>query len=58
MAKSKHCKYCKRETVHEEFEDRAISTGKIISGVLLTGLPLFGIRKGKNYYCMVCGTVN
>lgn len=60
MAKSKHCKHCKRDTIHEEFDDKAISKGKI-AGALLTGgwsLLETGAKKGKNYYCIICGTVN
>ncbi len=54
--KSCYCKNCKRKTVHQEFDDKSISGGKIALGMILTGLPIFGVRKGKNYYCMMCGS--
>lgn len=60
MAKSKYCKTCKRETLHQEFDDKAVSGGKV-AGALFTGgwsLLATGIRKGKNHACVACGTVN
>ncbi|PWK17061.1 hypothetical protein LV89_04512 [Arcicella aurantiaca] len=59
--KSQKCKNCGRVTVHQEFDDKALSTAKIVGGYLLTGglsMLLTGVRKGKNYYCCICGTVN
>ncbi len=53
--KSANCKTCKRKTIHEEFDDRAISGGKSVALFLFTGLPI-PLRKGRNYYCKVCGT--
>jgi hypothetical protein len=55
--KSAYCKTCKQKTVHQEFEDRAISGGRIAAGMLLTGVPIFGVRKGKNWHCGGCGGV-
>lgn len=60
MAKSRNCTHCNRVTVHEEFNDKSVSGGKI-AGALLTGgwsLLATGVRKGKNHYCIICGTVN
>lgn len=60
MAKSKNCKHCKRDTVHEKFEDQSISGGKLIAGFLTGGVSLLatGVKKGSGWYCAVCGTVN
>ncbi len=60
MAKSQYCKNCKRDTVHQEFDDKAISGGKIAGAFLTGGLSLLatGVKKGKNHYCAICGTVN
>ncbi|MDZ7897472.1 MAG: hypothetical protein U5N85_05515 [Arcicella sp.] len=58
--KSQKCKTCGRVTVHEEFDDKSIS--KVKSGLaLMTGgwsLLATGLKKGSNYYCCICGTVN
>jgi hypothetical protein len=59
--KSKNCKTCGRTTVHQEFDDKALSKAKIVGGYLLTGgisMLFTGIRKGKNFYCLSCGGVN
>jgi hypothetical protein len=56
--KTKRCSTCKTDTVHQEFKDQSISAGKILIGIALTGLPVFGVRKGSGYYCLRCKTVN
>ena len=60
MAKAKKCSYCKRETLHQEFEDKSVSGGKIAGALFTGGLSLLatGVTKGKKYYCAICGTVN
>lgn len=58
--KSQKCKTCGRVTVHEQFDDKSISKGKVGIALLTSGVSLLftGISKGKNYYCCICGTVN
>jgi hypothetical protein len=60
MAKSICCKTCKRDTLHHEFDDKAVSSGKVAGALFTGGLSLLvtGIRKGKNHACVVCGSVN
>ncbi len=60
MSKAIYCKKCRQKTVHEEFNDRSVSGGKILTGYLTGGTSLLftGVRKGKGYYCIACGTVN
>ena len=48
--KSQKCKTCGRVTVHQEFDDKSLSTAKIVGGYLLTGglsMLLTGVRKGE-----------
>jgi len=59
VAKQKYCKHCNRETLHEEFENKSVSAGKVFLGLASAGLSLFatGVKKGKGYYCTLCKTV-
>ena len=61
--KTLKCHVCRRKTVHQEIMDDGISAGKVVGGLITSGLSLLvtGIKgKGnkKKYECRICGTVN
>ena len=57
--KIKKCSTCKKDTVHQDFKDEAISGGKVALALLTGGVSLIGgIKKGNGWYCLRCKTVN